>query len=215
MAQPGADLTSFNPYALFESSTNMPPGNWQSGLQTFPLSLEGTIYAPSANPYYSPGAFAKGFASGLGIPGISAPVSFAGPNASQDYGFGLGQMAGGGFAMAIPWGQIRWLGGATGLGEELPYQLHHFASNKSAAYTAQFEEIAGKYGLGLDEPWNTELLPHLGRHPDLYHDFVLQGMMEADEAAEGDVMTFMQEFETRVKAPVRENPGMLRSAWWE
>ena len=112
VAAPGVDPGGFNMFAMFESSTNMPPGDWPSGLQSFPLSLEGTIYAPSANPYYSPRAFAAGFASGMGVPGISAPVSFAGPNVSQDYGFGLGTVAGTAFAMGIPLGKISWLGKA-------------------------------------------------------------------------------------------------------
>ena len=98
--------------------------------------------------------------------------------------------------------------------EGLPYQLHHFATTKSSTFTQLFTEIAGKYGLGLDEVWNTELVQHLGRHPDEYHEFVLQGMREADQSAGGDLVRFLQEFETRVKDVVRANPGMLRKAFW-
>ena len=97
--------------------------------------------------------------------------------------------------------------------EVLPSQLHHYATNKSATYTPAFEKIAAKYGLDLDQPWNTEYLQHLGRHPNEYHDFVLQGMQKADKAAAGNVTRFLKEFETLVKAPVRENTGMLRKIW--
>jgi hypothetical protein len=99
--------------------------------------------------------------------------------------------------------------------EAIPYQWHHFASDKSTSYTPAFEKIASKYGLGLDEPWNKELMQHLGRHPDEYHEFVLNAMREADLAARGDVTRFLQEFEMRVKSVVRNNPGMLRKWWWE
>ena len=45
-----------------------------------------------------------------------------------------------------------------------PNQVHNFASNKSSKYTSQFENIAKKYNLDLDEAWNKELMPHQGRH---------------------------------------------------
>ena len=37
-----------------------------------------------------------------------------------------------------------------------PEQLHHFATNKNKTYTPQFEEIANKYGLDLDDAWNLD-----------------------------------------------------------
>ncbi len=51
-----------------------------------------------------------------------------------------------------------------------PEQLHHFATNKNKTYTPQFEEIANKYGLDLDDAWNKEYMPHQGRHPNEYHE---------------------------------------------
>ncbi len=71
-----------------------------------------------------------------------------------------------------------------------------------------------KYKLDLDDEWNKEYLPHRGRHPNEYHDFVLQGMRESDAVARGNQASFLEQFEARVKQPVRENPGMLRKAWW-
>jgi|GEM_PF-2674394 len=57
--------------------------------------------------------------------------------------------------------------------KELPYQLHHFATNKNTMYTPQIKSIAEQFGLDIKGSWNTELLPHLVRHPNVYHDFVL------------------------------------------
>ena len=37
-----------------------------------------------------------------------------------------------------------------------PLQEHHYATNKSKKYTSQFENIANKYGLDLDYPWNND-----------------------------------------------------------
>lgn len=53
-----------------------------------------------------------------------------------------------------------------------PNQVHHFATNKSKKYTKRFEKIANKYKLDLDDSWNKELMPHQGRHPYAYHDYI-------------------------------------------
>ena len=60
-------------------------------------------------------------------------------------------------------------------------QVHHFATNKSKKYTSQFESITKKYGLDLDDTWNKELMPHQGRHPYAYHDYVLDNMQNLIE----------------------------------
>lgn len=92
-----------------------------------------------------------------------------------------------------------------------PLQIHHYATNKSRVYTQQFQAIVRKYGLDLDGGWNKELLPHQGRHPNSYHEFVLERMREIDNAAQGDVKVFLRLFETKVKKVVRDNPDMLYS----
>jgi hypothetical protein len=99
--------------------------------------------------------------------------------------------------------------------DDLPQQLHHFATNKSQKWTAQMEDIAGSYGLDLDDAWNKQLLPHQGRHPDAYHEWVLERMEEIDEIAQGDRGQFIQLFEELVIEPVQENPQMLRKSYWE
>ena len=81
------------------------------------------------------------------------------------------------------------------------------------------KKIAKKYNLSLDGAWNQELLPHQGRHPNECHQFVLNQMKAADQIASQaprgqKKKTFLQEFEVRVKAPVRNNPDLLRKAGW-
>jgi hypothetical protein len=93
--------------------------------------------------------------------------------------------------------------------------MHHFATNKNTKWTHQMAEIAEKYGLDLDDAWNKELLPHRGRHPDAYHEWVLERMTEIDQAAQGNVEIFLDLYEQKVKQVVRENPAMLQKWWWE
>lgn len=94
---------------------------------------------------------------------------------------------------------------------DLPKQVHHFLSNKHLTkYTKTYEKIVKKYGLDLDGEWNKELLHHLGRHPEKYHEMVLKGTQKAMKEAGDDVNKFLKFFEKYVKKPIRENPGLLR-----
>ena len=96
-----------------------------------------------------------------------------------------------------------------------PNQVHHFATNKNSRYTKQMSDIADKYGLKLDGDWNKELLPHQGRHPNDYHDFVLDGMNRASNEAGSDTSKFLELFDKYVKEPVRNNSDLLRKTGWE
>jgi len=96
-----------------------------------------------------------------------------------------------------------------------PNQIHHYATNKSKKYTQKMEEIAKKFGLSLDGAWNKESLPHQGRHPYAYHDFVLEGMKNAARESGGCADKFKELFEKYVKKPVRDNPDLLRKKGWE
>ena len=80
-----------------------------------------------------------------------------------------------------------------------PEQLHHFATNKNKTYTPQFEEIANKYGLDLDDAWNKEYMLHQGRHPNEYHDYVLDSMTEFDKIAQGDKNVFIKLYDNLKK----------------
>ncbi|MDE3184495.1 MAG: AHH domain-containing protein, partial [Bacteroidota bacterium] len=97
---------------------------------------------------------------------------------------------------------------------ELPNQIHHFATNKNSIFTKQMSAIAKKYGLDLDEAWNKASLPHLGRHPNAYHNFVLEGMQRASMEAGENQNQFLQLFDKYVKQPVFQNPNLLRKSGW-
>jgi RHS repeat-associated protein len=105
-------------------------------------------------------------------------------------------------------------GGEDPCGGDRPKQIHHYASDKNKTYTPQMEKIAGKYDLDLDQDWNKELLPHLGRHPKKYHEFVLDGMQKAATQAGDDAEKFKELFDKYVKEPVRSNPELLRKSGW-
>lgn len=92
-------------------------------------------------------------------------------------------------------------------------QLHHFATNKNKTYTPQFEKIAEKYGLDLDDFWNKEYMPHQGRHPNEYHDYVLERMIQYDKIAQGDKGVFLNLYE-QMKKEVTNNPSVLYKDYW-
>jgi len=56
------------------------------------------------------------------------------------------------------------------------------------------EELASHYGLDLNDAWNVELLPHKGRHPNEYHDWILNRMREIEMTPGMNRERFIQEF---------------------
>ena len=94
-----------------------------------------------------------------------------------------------------------------------PNQVHHIATNKSKKYVQQFNNIVNKYGLDLDDAWNKELMPHQGRHPYAYHDYVLDNMQKFDKIANGDKSKFLKLFD-QMKQKIINNPGMLTKDYW-
>ena len=61
----------------------------------------------------------------------------------------------------------------------------------------------------MDGEWNKELLPHQGRHPYDYHDFVVEQMSKAARAAGRNKNEFLKQFDKLVKEPIRKNPYLL------
>ena len=100
-------------------------------------------------------------------------------------------------------------------GGKMPKQVHHYATNKNKKFTPLFKQIASKFGLSLNGDWNKELLPHLGRHPNEYHDFVLKGMIRAQRQAGACKDKFLSLFEKYVKQPIRNNPEKLKKSGWK
>ena len=98
--------------------------------------------------------------------------------------------------------------------EQKPLQKHHYATNKNKKYTLEMQKIANKYGLDLDDSWNTDLLPHKGRHPNMYHDWILNQMRIIDQMPNMNKHDFLIQFEMRVKQPIRKNPDMLYKEFW-
>jgi len=105
-------------------------------------------------------------------------------------------------------------GAATKTSTSLPMQVHHFATNKSKTFTPRMAEIADEFGLSLNGAWNKQALSHLGRHPNNYHNFVLEGMKNAKAGAGGSQVEFLNLFNQYVKQPVIQNPGLLRKSGW-
>ena len=87
------------------------------------------------------------------------------------------------------------------------------ATNKSKKYTPKIEEITKKYDLESDDNWNKELLPHQGRHPNAYHEYVLERLRTFDKIAKGDKEKFLKLYE-QLKQKVRDNPDMLYKEYW-
>ena len=104
--------------------------------------------------------------------------------------------------------------GTKGVGKAKPNQVHHFATNKSKKYTKQFEDITKKYDLELDDAWNKELMPHQGRHPYAYHEYVLREMTKYDNIARGNKEKFLKLYE-QLKNKVINNPDMLTKDYWK
>jgi A nuclease family of the HNH/ENDO VII superfamily with conserved AHH len=96
----------------------------------------------------------------------------------------------------------------------LPNQIHHFATNKNKVFTPEMAKVADEFGLKLNEAWNKQLLPHLGRHPNDYHKFVLQNMRRAASESGGKQTEFLRLFDQYIKQPVIQNPTLLRKSGW-
>lgn len=76
------------------------------------------------------------------------------------------------------------------------------------------EEIANRYELDLDDAWNKDLLPHQGRHPNAYHEYVLDSMKQFDNIAQGDKDIFLKLFDN-LKNNVKSKPDMLYKDYWK
>ena len=49
--------------------------------------------------------------------------------------------------------------------------------------------------MNLDDAWNKDLLPHQGRHPNEYHEYILDSMKQFDDIAQGDKDIFQKLFD--------------------
>ena len=93
-------------------------------------------------------------------------------------------------------------------------QLHHYATDKNKTYTPEMKRIVEKYDLNLDGEWNKDHLPHIGRHPNVYHEWVIEQMRMIDNMLNMNQQEFIHQFDIRVKQPVRNNPEILYKKYW-
>ena len=97
---------------------------------------------------------------------------------------------------------------------EKPDQVHHFATDKNKQFTPDMKEIADEYKLDLDGDWNKASMPHQGRHPNSYHQFVLNEMRTIRIVSPTQEI-FISNFQTNVIRPVMNNPSMLNKSFWK
>jgi len=102
--------------------------------------------------------------------------------------------------------------------KKLPIENHHFATNKNKFFTPKFDDVLEKYGLDLNGSWNIDSMPHRGRHPNEYHDWVLDEIQNIDKSlggcGNGCSGDFIRAFSDQVIAPVKKNPIMVRKSYW-
>ncbi len=69
--------------------------------------------------------------------------------------------------------------------------------------------------MDLRKAWNVHRMPHLGRHPDAYHRWVLQRLNTIHEEAKLDKTRFMELYHEYLVNPVKANPDMLDAIYWK
>jgi len=95
-----------------------------------------------------------------------------------------------------------------------PNQNHHFATDKNKKYTPAMKEITDKYDLDLKDDWNKANLPHQGRHPNEYHNFVIEQMKIIDNMPNMNQGLFIEQFKINIRQPIINNPNMLYKDYW-
>ncbi|EOJ0879636.1 AHH domain-containing protein [Campylobacter jejuni] len=113
----------------------------------------------------------------------------------------------------IEYDRIRWEGGGSN-NKQPPIQTHHIATDKNKKFTKEFRKITKKYNMELDEDWNKVKMPHRGRHPNEYHEYILEKMSKIDKIARGDKDKFIKEFE-KLKEEVKNNPAILHKDYYK
>ena len=77
------------------------------------------------------------------------------------------------------------------------------------------KEITDQYGLDLNGDWNKAQMPHIGRHPNEYHQWVLEQMQTISNTPGINQQLFIQQFNNQVINPVLQNPLMLNKIYWK
>jgi hypothetical protein len=185
-----------------------------------PISINGTtVTSPLLkSAIVSPIAAGAGHVAGGTIANLFAGQNFGDAFSNSFKGIGQSMAIGG----AIGVGTTTAVSLASGInpinGNKIthkPTQEHHFATDKNKKFTPQMKAIASKYGLDLNEDWNKQSLPHQGRHPNAYHNFVLEQMRIIDAMPNMNQQQFINLFNLNVRQPVVNNPNMLYKNYWK
>ena len=72
-------------------------------------------------------------------------------------------------------------------------------------------------GLGLDlkKAWNVHRVPHLGSHPNAYHEWVLERLNIIHGQAQLDKNMFINLYHKYLVDPVKADPDMLDAIYWK
>lgn len=100
----------------------------------------------------------------------------------------------------------------------LPDQGHHMAT-WYGAYGSEFQEVLDEYQLNLNvksTTWNVFTIPHQGRHPKEYHDWVMENFRNAAKSAGvGNTQEFLRLFNRWVVDKVTADPTIVRVDYWK
>jgi len=100
-------------------------------------------------------------------------------------------------------------------GQNNGHQLWDYSKSSNRSENRPLIYIAAKYNLDLDGEWNKDILPHQGRHPNVYHEWVLEQMRIIDNMPNMNQQEFIRQFNIKVKQHIRNNPEMLYKNYWE
>lgn len=90
------------------------------------------------------------------------------------------------------------------------YQLHHAVPWKNKTYSPQYRSITDKYGINLKN-WNVNIVnvPHKGRHPHTYHQFIMDRLQMIDNMSTGNSKKFQKYFKKYIIDPIVNDPDIL------
>ncbi len=104
---------------------------------------------------------------------------------------------------------------ATSIRKTKPIQGHHIIPWGNKKWSDEYRKITDLYDLDLRKAWNVHRMPHLGRHPDAYHRWVLDNLNTIHKEAKLDKTKFMELYHEHLVNPVKANPDMLDAIYWK
>lgn len=179
--------------------------------------------AVSAVLYAADGDYANAALAGLGVVPLAGVAAKLGLGALALHGgllaaHGVGHV---GFAAGVVRAE-RYVQLPLDIGQDTALvrssEIHHIATNKTkGGYTAQFKAIFARAGMTLDDPANKVALPGHGQYPlagphaPVYHQHVLDRLLDATEGLSGnDYRAALQSELASLKADLLENPSMVK-----